>query len=140
MAEQHCGRGERTTAVTIVYVPSSPASAATVRQHLAADLTDAHVPTSVVEDAVLIASELISNAIRHAHTLPDGTLAVAWEVDGQGVTVRVTDGGSPGQPRMRHAGPEETSGRGLVLVQALAADWGIEDDGSATTVWAQLRA
>jgi serine/threonine-protein kinase RsbW len=124
--------------VTIVQVPSKPASAALVRRRLAAELLSAQLSREVVEDAVLIASELVTNAIRHAAPLPDGKLTVAWDVEGPEVIVKVTDGGGAGRPRVRHPAPEEVSGRGLSLVEALASRWGVEDTAGATTVWASL--
>jgi anti-sigma regulatory factor (Ser/Thr protein kinase) len=125
--------------VTTVSVPSRPASAAIVRQRFANELAAANMPNELVEDAVLIATELMSNAIRHAHALPEGHVTVAWEINDASVTVRVTDGGASSQPRVRHPGPNDISGRGLSLVQAIAAQWGVEDDAATTTVWARLR-
>jgi anti-sigma regulatory factor (Ser/Thr protein kinase) len=134
-----CAReGVRGSLVMTVQVPSKPASAAIVRRRIAADLAEAQLPRALVDDVVLIATELVSNAIRHAHALPDGSLTVSWEVRDEGVTVKVTDGGAIGHPHIRYAGPNDVSGRGLSLVAALAARWGVEDNAGATTVWAHL--
>ena len=124
--------------MTTVQLPARPASAALVRRHLAQELIASEIASSVTDDAMLIVSELITNSIRHARPLPDGSVTVAWSVSDDGVTLRVTDGGAEGRPRPRTPGPEETSGRGLALVEALAARWGIEDSADSTTVWAQL--
>jgi hypothetical protein len=65
---------------------------------------------------------------------------VAWEVDSQGVIVRVTDGGGGDRPHVRHASPRDTSGRGLALVEAVAARWGVIAGATSTTVWAAVHA
>lgn len=109
-----------------------------MRHHIAADLRRLTVAPAVIDDVVLVATELVSNAIRHAEPLPGGQVTVTWEVDAQGVVVRVTDGGAPSQPTVQHPSSHDTSGRGLALVQALAANWGIEDSAGSTTVWAQV--
>jgi serine/threonine-protein kinase RsbW len=119
-------------------LPAVAASAAIVRRRIAEDLAHTQVPAELVADVVLVATELVGNAIRHAAPLPDGAVTVVWEVGSPGVTVRVTDGGASGQPRLRHPSPNETSGRGLTLVHALATRWGVEDDSGSTTVWAEL--
>ncbi|KIX69702.1 ATP-binding protein, partial [Streptomyces sp. MBRL 601] len=59
------------------------------------------VSDSAIDDAVLILSELLSNACRHGRPLDDapigdGDVRAAWRVDDRGrLTVEVTDGGGP---------------------------------------------
>jgi anti-sigma regulatory factor (Ser/Thr protein kinase) len=124
--------------VTTVRLPAKPSSAAVARQRIAADLVEQDVAAPIVDDVVLVVTELVSNAIRHAEPLPDGQVTVSWQVDGRGVKVRVSDGGGGGEPRLRHATPRDTSGRGLALVEAIATRWGVEDSPAHTTVWAEL--
>ena len=90
---------------------------------------------------MLVASELITNAIRHASPLDGDAVTISWLIDGEGVIVRVTDGGdSVGgpRPRVRHPSNRDTTGRGLALVEAIATTWGVEDEPGAKTVWARL--
>jgi serine/threonine-protein kinase RsbW len=119
-------------------LPATPASAASVRHQLAADLAGHSISAELVDDVILVATELVSNAIRHATPLGGGQVTVTWQVQGGSVMVRVTDGGADSQPRVRHPSPREVSGRGLALVEALATRWGVEDTPESTTVWAQL--
>jgi anti-sigma regulatory factor (Ser/Thr protein kinase) len=126
--------------VTKVALPATAASAATVRRRIAAELAANGVAPALIEDVVLVASELVTNAVQHAETLPGGRLVVAWEIDRQGVVVRVSDGGGAGDhPHVRHPDVRETSGRGLALVEALASRWGVISGESGRTVWASLR-
>ena len=78
------------------------------------------------DDAVLLTSETVTNAVRHGSTA-DGSgvvrLVVRW-LPGR-VYVSVTDDGAgPSVPRLAHADVDAVSGRGLGLVEAVAARWG----------------
>jgi serine/threonine-protein kinase RsbW len=125
--------------VTVVSVPWQPSSAALVRRQLREALDEAGLPTELIDDATLVADELVGNALRHATALADEDLAVSWQVGAASVQIRVTDGGGPQRPRVRSPGPDETSGRGLAIVSALSAEWGVEDRDGTTSVWATLR-
>ncbi|GAA3441656.1 ATP-binding protein [Planomonospora venezuelensis] len=75
---------------------------------------------SLIDDCVLVVSELVTNAIRHA-----GAACALRLGGGEGhVHGELFDPGA-GAPRMRGAGPEATGGRGLQIVDALTADWGV---------------
>lgn len=126
--------------MTTVRLPAVPASAATLRSHLTADLVELPIPPTLIDDVVLVATELITNAIRHGEPLAGGQVTVTWQVADGEVLIRVTDAGSPQRPQVRHPSPRETSGRGLALVEALATRWGVEDAPDGTTVWAALTA
>ncbi|OCC11630.1 hypothetical protein A3Q37_02318 [Streptomyces sp. PTY087I2] len=102
------------------------------------------VSDAVVDDAVLILSELLSNACRHGRPLGrhtdvgDGDIRAAWRVDtGGGLTVEVTDGGGPTRPVPATPSVTARGGRGLNIISALAQDWGVRDDAPGeVTVWA----
>ncbi len=97
---------------------------------------------SVVDDAVLILSELLSNACRHGRPLGqaeigDGDVRAAWCVDKAGrLTVEVTDGGGPTRPIPATPSVTARGGRGLNIISALAREWGVRDNASGeVTVW-----
>jgi serine/threonine-protein kinase RsbW len=114
------------------------ASVRTARERLREALQD-NCPGARVDDARVVVSELVANALRHARPLDDHTIAVGWDVDPDVLRVSVTDGGSPvSVPATRRPGDLATGGRGLKIVQTLARRWGVEVDGSCTTVWAEL--
>jgi anti-sigma regulatory factor (Ser/Thr protein kinase) len=127
---------------TSVVVPHDVRSASVARHHLCRDL-DAHsVEVELANDAELLLSELVGNAVRHARPLPGGVVRVAWEVATEEVVLRVTDGGSTNghRPHEAVAGPDAVSGRGLAIVAALAARWGVERARGGQSVWAVLGA
>lgn len=119
-------------------MPARPESAATIRREVAAELLDAGVDPEVVDDVLVVASELVGNAVRHARALPRGGLAVTWGHSAGGITISVTDGGGIQRPRLREAGPYDTSGRGLSIVSALTDFWGVRPGSGTVTVWAHL--
>ncbi|MFC8671171.1 ATP-binding protein [Streptomyces griseorubiginosus] len=100
------------------------------------------VSQDVLESAELVLSELVTNAlrvrvpsdrqvgVRIARSLEDGLLRL-----------EVSDAGS-GRPEVQKPGDEETGGRGLLLVEALAHRWGVDKraGGIGKTVWAEVKA
>lgn len=104
------------------------------------------VAESVIDDAVLILSELLSNACRHGRPLGDalagdGDVRAAWRVDPSGrLTVEVTDGGGPTRPVPATPSVTAHGGRGLNIIRALAKDWGVRDDARGeVTVWVVIQ-
>jgi hypothetical protein len=86
----------------------------------------------LVPTAELLVSELVCNALRHA----TGPLRLTLERVSD-VRCLVSDG-SAKPPRPTEAGPEDESGRGLVLVGTLAARWGCEYGPVGKSVWFEL--
>jgi serine/threonine-protein kinase RsbW len=126
--------------VTRLSVPSQPSSAAVVRRCIADDLGDSGLPEDLLCDVVLVATELLSNALRHAASLPENDLVICWSVDGKSVRLKVTDGGGRHSPHIRYPGPRDTTGRGLSIINSLAAEWGVEEHNESTSVWVTLHA
>ena len=83
------------------------------------------------EVALLLTSELVTNAIRHAGTRFEVDVAPAGD---DRVCISVTDA-SPVVPRPLDAPPEAQSGRGLFFVEQYAADWGVEMTSAGKRVW-----
>ena len=123
-----------------VLLPYAPTSVAVARQRLAADLNAAGIFAGAVGDAVLVVSELLSNAIRHARPLPGSSVQVAWALDDDAVEVAVSDGGAATRPTVAHATVSSLGGRGLDIVDYLARTWGVRTDDGGLTVWAVLAA
>ncbi|MEV7968299.1 ATP-binding protein [Sphaerisporangium sp. NPDC088356] len=93
----------------------------------------------VVEAAELIVSELATNAIRHSATNRfGGRFHVMIHAQHDRVWLGVTDEGGPRSPRMLLPDEQQESGRGLLLVGALADSYGVRGDDNGRTVWAML--
>jgi anti-sigma regulatory factor (Ser/Thr protein kinase) len=91
---------------------------------------------SVLDEAALLVSELVTNAIRHG--APPLTAEVEC-VGRQGMEVRVSDGSSEA-PSMRLAPIDAESGRGTALVHLLSDAWGVEPTEQGKAVWFRLKA
>lgn len=89
----------------------------------------------LVAPASLLASELVSNVVDHAHTMM--TLRIALRPRYLHIAVR---DGSGDAPQLRATAPAEASnGRGLMLVEATAHAWGWLPCEGGKVVWASLR-
>jgi anti-sigma regulatory factor (Ser/Thr protein kinase) len=126
----------------VVLLPYTPSSVAVARRRLAADLVSAGIYESVVCDAALVVSELLSNAIRHAAPLPGSRIRVTWTLNDDALRVAVSDAGSGPLPRVTQAPAPAAApgGRGLGIVDSLSDRWGVLRDDGETTVWAVLPA
>jgi anti-sigma regulatory factor (Ser/Thr protein kinase) len=123
--------------VGLLAVNHDPINAAVVRHSIAADLSARSVAPERIDDVVLVASELVSNAVVHATNRAEENLDVAWEVQPDCVLIRVLDA-SPDLPRRRSTNDTDTRGRGLSIVAALALDWGVRRTASGKQVWARV--
>ena len=81
----------------------------------------------------LLTDELVSNSVRHVGS-PIGLRAVRLPT---AIRVEVSDE-SAELPVVLHAGPDESRGRGLQIVDGLAHRWGAEPAGTGKTVWFEL--
>jgi anti-sigma regulatory factor (Ser/Thr protein kinase) len=111
--------------------PSACASA----RHAVADFCRARDVAHLVDDAELLTSEIVTNAIRYATTL---ITLVATLRDGVLVVGVVGDG--PIHAELASARSPELSehGRGLFVVDQLADGWGSSRHVGGTTVWFRL--
>jgi anti-sigma regulatory factor (Ser/Thr protein kinase) len=121
-------------------LPHAASSVAVARRRLSSELTASGVYESVIDDASVIVSELLSNALRHARPLPSGQVRLAWDRNGDLIELEVSDGGSSTEPRRGPGTLSSLGGRGLGIVEALSEGWGVRHDEDSTTVWAVVRA
>ncbi|WP_170322088.1 ATP-binding protein, partial [Acrocarpospora pleiomorpha] len=77
-----------------------------------------------VDDAELVVSELFTNAVRYSRSKDEGNVIVGAIRQERSIRVEVTDQGSESVPQVRHATPDEDTGRGLFIVRTLANTWG----------------
>jgi anti-sigma regulatory factor (Ser/Thr protein kinase) len=113
--------------------PAVAPSASGARRFVRSALQRAGVPPDQVSLAMLLTSELVTNAYRHARS--DARVSV--RVDHDTIRVEVIDLGSGGV-ELLEPDAEEVYGRGLQIVDALAARWGHDNDSIGTRVWFEL--
>lgn len=120
----------------VLDVPDQPDAARLVRRWLGGQV--AGLPHDVIDDAMLLTSELVNNASRHGRPALQVTVRVRPPT--LHVTVADREDALPVLPA-RNPYPTQTSGRGLILVQNLAAAWGVAPlrPGPGKTVWFTLQ-
>jgi anti-sigma regulatory factor (Ser/Thr protein kinase) len=92
-----------------------------------------------VDDAELCASELVTNAVVHTRSGEGGQVTITVARDEHALEICVADDGAGGDvPHVRDE-PFAEDGRGIVIVTALAAEWGVTAERDGTTTWFRLR-
>ncbi|MEV8097467.1 ATP-binding protein [Kitasatospora sp. NPDC085879] len=117
-----------------VLEPADLAAVGAVRRRLRAVLDRWGLPPELADTAELLASELVTNAL--VHTPHGAVFDVELSADRR-LRIEVRDG-APGLPGRRAPGDYATSGRGLLLVEAMADDWGVQLRGDGKTTWFEL--
>ena len=114
-----------------VFLPL-PAAVQAVRRFVRCTLQVWGEP-QLTPDAVLLVSELASNALQHAGT----PFRVSLAQDGAALRIAVEDV-EVGQPDGRAAADDDENGRGMSIVTAVATSWGTERSERGKVVWAEL--
>lgn len=114
-------------------VPYDRCGPQVARHEVAAFLSAQAVPQVHIDNALLVVSELVANAVRHGRARPEGGVLLTWWLQEPHLRVTVRDGGSETAPTPRLAGTDALDGRGLMIVERLARRWWVEqsDDGSS---------
>ena len=90
---------------------------------------------AIADDVVLLACELVTNAIRHSGS---ATVTIAVVALADAIRVEVADAGNSGVPRIADAGPDATGGRGLLMVDTLTGGrWGTYTGDAGRVVWCE---
>ncbi|WP_171074212.1 ATP-binding protein [Nonomuraea basaltis] len=110
-------------------LPSVPAGVSEARSLVRAELTGWGME-KLIDDCLLIVSELVTNAVQH------GGSAYALRLEGREDQLygEVFDPGD-GEPRRCSPGVDDLSGRGLQIVAAIADDWGVTAADGGKIVW-----
>ncbi|MFI7407709.1 ATP-binding protein [Streptomyces sp. NPDC049627] len=121
-------------------LPHTPGAVPGLRRRIRTVLADWHLATDIAEDVLLVASELLTNAIVHA--LPPATLTLSRSRAETCRTVRVevTDRGPATPTGLPASAPDpDEHGRGLGIVTTLASRCGIHVHSGGTSRWAEMR-
>lgn len=119
------------TAPLTVLLPADMTAPARARHEVRSVLLGLGLHEWQLDDVLLVASELVTNAFEHGECPQRMELSY---FEGQ-LTLRVHDSGVQ-LPELRAPSPAEARSRGLVLVQALSVEWGFERCPGGKFVWA----
>jgi anti-sigma regulatory factor (Ser/Thr protein kinase) len=119
-------------------VPHERTGVGVARHTVADQLTAVGLREASCDDALLVLSELVSNAVTHAAPLPNGRITVGWTVLDDALHLEITDGGSVTRPQASVAALFSGSGRGLDIVRTICRAWGVTEGERSVTVWADV--
>lgn len=118
----------RTKAWTL---PNTPESAAQARKHVTAQLGQWGLPPDVIDDTVLVVSELVTNSVRYAQ----GPIELRL-IHADTLVCEITDDSSA-SPHLRRALDTDENGRGLFITAQLTQRWGVRPTARGKTLWAE---
>ncbi len=121
-------------AVRLPFVLSTPSVA---RTKLAAFLTVHRASNAVIDDALIVISEMIANAVRHGVPTPDGMIEISWSINGTLLELSVHDAGVVESLKPVDFDEDSLSGRGLSIINRVADRWWV-DMSEGTRVNAEL--
>lgn len=117
----------------VMTLPPEPRSVGAAREFVRLACVAAGFGEQVASDALLLTSELVTNAVVHGRS----ELCIEVAVEGARLHVAVSDDNS----RLPVLVPQDSGaldGRGLVLVRALACEWGVHLRAGSKAVWFEL--
>jgi anti-sigma regulatory factor (Ser/Thr protein kinase) len=98
-------------------------------------------PETTMHDLHLLTTELVTNAVLHAHAGPGAMIALSVTARRDRVRVAVTDGGGESTPAVQALDPDVPGGMGLFLVDQISSRWGVDRAPSGgSRVWFELAA
>ncbi len=113
--------------------PSDLQSPRNARRFVSGTLRSWNCDDDLVDSALLLVSEMVTNAVIHAHSEIELVIVLRREV----VRVEVIDAGDEIVHR-RRAGSDAQSGRGMAMVEALSSSWGIDSHLAGKSVWFEI--
>lgn len=122
---------------TILVLPAANRVTGIARRVMAHQLTEHGARRDLIDDAQLVLSELVTNALQHGTTGPAEDLEVSWALTGGRLRLSVLDGGTSGDLATRAASDDALSGRGLAIVDCLCEQWSVDHE-RGTRVTADL--
>ena len=120
-----------------VRLPFAPSTPGMVRTRLAGFLTVHRASNDVIDDALIVISEMIANAVSHGVPDHDGAIEISWSINGTLLELSVLDGGMGGHLKPVDFDHDSLSGRGLSIISRVADRWWV-DMTAGTRVNAEL--
>ena len=119
-----------TTNDLVVALRPEPAAVGAARRLLVRDGVDKDLEHTVC----LLASEAVTNSVRHGGLAPDDRIVLAARITRDFVRVEVRDPGPGFDPDVRHGAP----GYGLRMLDMLSSRWGVDRADSGCRVWFEV--
>lgn len=121
----------------VVRLPFESSTPGIARTKLAAFLTLNRTDLAIIDNALIVLSEMIANAVAHGTPDSDGTMEIAWSIDDGHLTLSVRDSGRGVDMVPRPFDEDSLGGRGLSIISRVADRWSV-DLSDGTRVRAEL--
>jgi len=109
-----------------IRLPFEPSTPSMARTKLAAFLTVNRVASPVIDDALIVISEMIANAVSHGVPTSDGTIEISWCLNGDLLELSVYDAGVGASLTPIDFDEDSLSGRGLSIINRVADRWWVD--------------
>ena len=110
---------------TTFRIPKHPRNVPDARAQVRKALADWGLPTELAADVALVATEFVTNSVRHCE-VTFSLVEVTLTLHGDHLLLAVSDPDKEKLPAPRTAGQHDEDGRGLVVIAALATRWGCD--------------
>ncbi|WP_327695618.1 ATP-binding protein [Streptomyces sp. NBC_00459] len=110
---------------TTFRIPKHPRNVPEARAQVRKALADWGLPTDLAADVALVATEFVTNSVRHCE-VTFSLVEVTLTLQGNQLLLEVSDPDKEKIPAPRTAGQQDENGRGLAVISALAAQWGCD--------------
>lgn len=121
----------------VIKMPFEASTPAIARTRLAGFLTVHQAPSRVIDDALIVLSEMIANAVSHGSPDPDGEMEISWAIHDDLLELSVSDAGVGASLKPVDFDEDSLSGRGLSIIRRVADRWWVDID-NGTRVNAEL--
>ena len=126
------GRGPGARSALSFWLSNEPSSVTRARQYAKVAAREWGMDGGIPA-ALLVVSELVGNAVRHTSSV------IHVRLEHHGSRMRITvDDCEPGLVLRKDPDAMDDDGRGLVIVEAFALAWGVEQDADGKHVWADV--
>lgn len=122
----------------VIVLPFEATSPAMARTRLASFLTINRASNAVIDDALIVVSEMIANAVSHGSPTSAGGMEISWSITDDLLEISVLDAGSGGSLKPVDFDEDSLSGRGLSIISTVADRWWV-DMSQGTRVNAELQ-
>ncbi len=121
----------------VVRLPFESSTPSIARTKLASFLTVNRADPQLIDNALIVLSEMIANAVEHGTPEVDGTMEIGWDLDSRRLELSVRDAGRETDLTPRPFDEDSLGGRGLAIISRVADTWSV-DSTQGTRVRAEL--
>ena len=123
----------------VIKLPFETSTPSIARTKLAGFLTVNQAPSEAIDNALIVISEMIANAVCHGAPTPDGKIEISWSIRNGLLEISVYDAGQAAALTPVDFDEDSLSGRGLSIISRIADRWWVDvSDGTRVNAELQL--